>query len=610
MASTETSAAKYTFDGGNNPLQSRACVAAALEDTHHVDPRYLIVSQVRERHGGVVIDKRTHDIVGAWRSPMHNPISIDEDGNVEFGGGVDLNHLEGSMERTLGMDRVQADAWDITEKITDDGISVTAENFSGFSGIGNEPESFVHDESGRPTPLDPKLQEELLDSMWETSTLPSVSPQAQAIRLAKDALRKAKFAEENSQLVVNTSVPLAGSVSDLHLNDSADRRLRKMVCAVQTGIFENLFDPQDATSRAFWDRVAVDQGYKDFNDMKTSVGDLSLWAFGASHGSLGLFHRFVDGSYYTSVEEAVALSDLLNSDFATVAEWMTYSSPLFLGNRPMVQTPDGRVLAPKDARAVLRLGSLTANPAPFIGDAEAMKEKVHKAMYLGHADRLDRASYIAEVQTDEGVIKAAACHARVRNRMTQGDGLEPYRHTVGRVEFVGGGGTPDITANIHRNSFLQLLSIYSERALAEGTYPTHRALIDGGDFSFMRSADNHISLAHAYNFDGADSPHAQELLAQAYDFLKYMQDRYPSEDMQYLVDSARLGLDKLWQTAEAETLEEYADNPVGSISDVILKEYEAGVPPEEIVRHVHHFQKRQAERLLEVDGDVLALYKK
>lgn len=544
---------------------------------------------------GAVVHVNGH-VFGAVRHPSRIPESVGPDG-VTFGASPTSDHCEGSLLRSSGMKEAQQFAGSFIADLKHFGLKPVSQRRGDALRAGTESEMWTY-EGESPYPLPHELQEELHAHVWETATNPNLTPNQQARELASDMLSRVDRLP--NAIFNNTSMPIAGAPDALNINTNPGEK-GQYVWAVQQDLFDRHLDPRDSVAVRLWDNVAQRYGYKNFTHLKNEVGNLSVWACSAAHVSIGLSH-WTDRqgkNHFGSVEEAVAIADLFNSDFATLAEFMTYSTPLVYGTRPELRTSAGETFRPKDARAAMRYAMTTTYPAPFVRDAQGLRDTVTSAMIDGTADRLDRASYITAFESESGVQQEPAAHGRVRIRMAYGPMEKLADKRTGRIEFVGCGSTPDIVALVSRNAFLQLLGIYAHEALAAGQYPREFA---EGTFPSMTNWDKQRELSHRYNFRGMHDPNIQTLVDEGQNFIDHMAKNYPDAITRQLVQLARYGMERLGQETEVKTLDEFLVNPRGSISDVIVSMFESGLSPVEITEAIHDYQLKQAQQIIEHNG--------
>ena len=579
-----TKEGKYVFSAVGEPLGgSEGFVRATIG---HINGTPVDMS-FPDGHGGYV---HTEDLFAVVRHPDRIPAAIDGRA-VEFGGPQSVAHIEASMAKKRGVENAAMAARTVIEGVHTHGLKEVSKAAGGVFGVGTEAEMWTYDAAGQQQALPIELQEELHANLWETATpTPSVDPKEQAVSMAQDVVeRKAQHPE---LLINGTSMPVTGKASEMMLNQN-DGPLGKYVMAMQADLYHRMFDPKDLVSRTMWRQIAQNEGYADFHAMKEAVGTIAPWAMAAGHASVGLAHeQKEDGRQVIGLEDAVAVGDSFNSNLGSVAEWMMYSSPVVFGDIPQVGS-----LKPRDGRAALRYAMLTTYPADSVGSTDDMEERMKDAMVRGVSDRLDRASFIAHLRHNGHHHEIPSAHGRVRNRITYPNMHQPF-DTTGRVEFTGSGASPDITAQVGRNAFLQLMAVHAYEAVANGQHP---ATYSGDEFPALATNHDQRYLAHRYNFHGADDKKTADVIGQAHRFVDRMQKTYDSDEtIASLCEYARFGLEKLTYKTTARTLDAFADSGYrGAISDVIHHMHEDGATPEEIVIAIDAFQLRQAQHILE-----------
>jgi hypothetical protein len=572
---------KHEFSSSGEPLKGTGCVARRLEAAGF-DHMSTYLNEYDPTRGYFSMDP--YKRIVAVRHPDRIPKHTEHDGHVEFGAPAGDKQVEISMAIS-DPEGSQKRAGAILDSIRTKGLSATSAEYGGVFGAGIEIESWVYDDAGVPQELPKETQIELQANMLETCTGQAVTPEDQKRMIAA---QYREVAQATDGMQNNTSVPVSGDSPFAFNVNTQDGGMGEYIHTVQHHMYSNFFDtPLDPVARAFMHVVATKYGYDGddaYDQFRRDKGNLSFWTVSAAHVSVGLAH-FEDEAGKTSVglEEAIAVADVFNSDMATVAEMMTFSTPVIYGERIPV---DGKY--PRDYRAIMKLASRTAYPGEFIGDADRYTEKCRAAIESGVADRIDRATY-----THEDVSSA---HGRVRVRTAYADLDNPDQKT-GRIEFTGCGSTPDITALVARNSFLQLMSVYAYEAVAAGKHPTEHA---AGAFPSLTTCDSHIELSHAYNFDGAVDPKVATVLQESQQFIDYMRAEYGADpDMEALCKEAERGIAKLTQPSKATTLDAFlAEGCHGSISDVITTMKQWRVTGPEIAQAVHNFQLAQANEIL------------
>lgn len=575
---------KYVFSQIGQPIDGQDGLVAAT--IGHVNGLPVDLSFAPGKGGYV----HTPETLAVIRHPDRIPASIDG-AAVEFGGPQSVAHIESSMARKRGLEAAAAYATQVIDSIHQVGLKEASCSFGGVFGVGTEAEMWTYDAiTGTQKTLPVELQEELHANLWETATpTPAIDPRDQARAMAQDILDRK---EAQPDLLINgTSMPISGDPTRMVLNEN-DGALGKYVMAMQADLYHRMFDPKDRIARMMWDEVARTHGYEDFADMRERVGNITPWAMAAGHASVGLAHaELEDGRQVIGLEDAVAVGDSFNSNLASVAEWMMYSTPVVFGETPRIGE-----MQPHDYRATLRYAMLTTYPADSVGTTDTMEERVKDVMVRGVSDRLDRSSFIAKIRHRGNTHEIPSAHGRVRNRITYPNMHEPF-DKVGRVEFTGSGASPDIMAAVGRNAFLQLMAVHAYEAVANGQHPAEYA---GEQFPAIATNHDQRYLAHRYNFHGADDEKTSDVIEQAGRFVDRMQQRYAQDPtINAMCAYARFGLDKLTYKTSARTLEAFAkDGYRGHISDVIRAMHEDGMPAEELVKAIDAFQLVQAHEIL------------
>lgn len=581
---------------GELPIADKDQMYQTLDKEFAMVPKVFNILGEPGESGLAVVFNGT--LVSTVKHPKLIAKSFDfEENRAEFFGNQTLEQVETSMAVPLGYEYAQQSAATLINDIKQRGLTDVVRE-TGFGTIGMEEEAHHYKKDGMPARLADEEQVELQEHVKETALEPTDNMFDQVLAVAQSRLNEAESHPDN--LVLSTSFGMLAKPQDMRMNSG---EYSAYVNAVVTPMFDNFFFPKDPVVMQYWNKIAQSGDYKNFYHMKESIGNLTPIAFSAAHVSMGLRSEEIEGSKAIGLEEGVAVADMVNSNFGTMLEWMTYSTPFAFGERIGVNI-DGEMQYPKDARAVARLASRTTYPGEFIGTPKNYRDKIVNMLVTGNADRIDRAAYsVYHEDLDEEV---ASAHGRVRLRVTGGSGKEKFSKSLGRVEFTGGGETPDLEALFARNAMLKLMGVAAYEAVAEGKHPMKHFKYK---FPSMQECGGHIELAHAYNFDGADHPKATNLLAEGRAFINYMREEYQHEEMQYLVDLAERGLNKLTEKTEARNLNEYLANPKGNISDVLTNMYKDGYSMLEIAEEIAEFEKKQSAKLIELNGDVLRLSK-
>jgi hypothetical protein len=535
---------------------------------------------------GVVIRTQEgpwYPVVASLPHPQNLPKSL-EGRRVDFGGMQTDARLETALEKPLSPKRTRNDANLILEalKQTDD-FSEVSQNFTGLGAIGSEPEAWVIDpQIGNLAPISGgELQYGLLEK-----TLPPVSDPLRFLQT------RAKFnlerAEENQNfLVVDTSVLPTSNPWEVKVNNGGNKG--HYIQAVQHFLYEHYFNFSDPIANLLMDKISQQFGFSSYKELHELKNDMAYWVMAASHASIGLHHRR-EGikAMWTSAQEAIAIADIFNSDLATVAEFLMFSTPIIYGLTPQVKIADEEYW-PRDYRVILRYLMDTTFPAPFIGDPEKMYDNMSRAIINGYTHTLDRASYLTEVN---GRVIAVQ-HGRVRNRIAS---TEPLNQT-GRIEFTGCSASPSILDELARNCFLQILAVGAYEALANGQHPIEYF---GERYPHLASWEEQKNLVTKANLFGFNHPEVSNLINEALNFIEELVGKYPALRQQ--VEVTRWRIENL-KKSPVSSLQIYLENPNGPISEVIQNEIKKGIDSLELVKRIAWYQNELSRRILDGNFD-------
>ncbi len=558
---------KYKFTNTGEPLKTSGSIDTYL--TNHGFPGLTRGTFST----GIGFAGMSGDRLVVVRHPDRNPDKTNTNGSVVFGAPSTTAQIEVSMaiaDREGAIRRARK----IMHDLKSIGLEEASKRNGGVFSIGIESE-FWHSENGGPSRLPEIDQIELHNNILERSSPPVVTVQQQRRQLAQ--ILWDSHNGVNGTLN-NTSVPISGSPMDHAVNDRSDS-MGEYVNAIQYFMHTNYLNPVDSLSAQYMDQLAREFGFDSFASLRSAKGDLAYWTVSAAHASVGLSHfRDKEGNMSVGLEEALAIADLFNSDFATIAEFMTYSTPILDGKKISI---NGK--SPKDVRAVMKLASQTAYPGEIIQTPEQYYANVSSSMVCGTADRMDRAAY-----SHNGVSSA---HGRVRIRTAYTDLDNPDAMT-GRIEFTGCGSTPDMNALLARNAFLQLLTIYAYEAVANGQHPAEYA---SKYFSSMSSSANQIELSHAFNFNGINDKKIMPLIREAYRFIYRMQTEYGQDPEIYkMCEMAKIGIYKFSHRPDSEVIGDESMLNGGLVTDTISIRNARGVPPDQLTVEVAQFERKQA----------------
>jgi hypothetical protein len=531
---------------------------------------------------GVVLKTDEGFVAASLPHPRTRPSAVDlEKGIVKFGGKVTDKHLETALEIPVGLDQATRYSATMIEALNNLGsFSEFSQFFNGAGAVGSEPEAWV---------IDPKTGDLALISGGELQmglleeTLEAISDSQVFLRKrANHILQRAK--NHPDCLIIDTSVLPTSNPKDIQVNTGHD--LGPYVYAIQNFLYQNYFNFSDPIAVSLMDEVAQNFGYSSYQEMHYALGNMAYWVMAASHASVGLHHlRTGNIALWVPAEQAIAVSDIFNSNLATIAEFLMFSTPVIFGQTPMLVDENGQELWPNDYRAVLRYLMDTTNPGPFIGSVEEMYRRITFGIVNGLTHTMDRSSYLASV--GDKIVPVA--HGRVRNRIASN---EP-RNQTGRIEYTGCPASPSVVDEVARNCFLQVLMVAALEALSNGQMPQDYFK---EMFPSISSWERQKYLTQAASLYGFNHPEVSALIDEGLSFLSYMEENYPALKQQ--IEIARKRIQNLRNQAVA-SLEEYLVDPTGPVAEVIKKEIKRGIDPLELVRRVHNYEIQLAKKLLQ-----------
>lgn len=582
-------------NGEQEALRDTQELEQILREEYEMIPENFTILGKPGETGLAVVSNGT--LVSAIKHPKTIAQSFDPVTNIaEFGGNQTLGQLETSMAVPYGKEYSAMRASQVLFNIKKNGLVDTTRK-TGFGSTGMEEEAMHFDSEGNPFELPADEQIETQNNTKEVALQPTDNMFDQAITVARSRINEALLRPEN--IVPSFSFSILSKPEELKKNSG---EMAPYVNAVITRMYDEYFYAKEGSPvQDYWNNIAKESGYDDFNDLRGDVDSMAPWAVCAAHVSLGLRTEKINGSYEVGLEEGIAVADMIHSNFGTLLEWMTYSTPLAYQEHVGAEI-DGEMRYPRDSRSIAKLITRTGYPGEFIKTPEAYNSRAIHALITGAADRIDRGGYI----TYQGDLddEFASAHGRVRLRISGGSGKEKFSKPMGRVEFTGGGETPDLEAMFARNAMLKLMGIASYEAVAHGQHPMEYF---ANKFPSMATDKDQFEVSQSYNFFGKDNPKAASLIEEGRVFLDYMEEEYGHEEIQYLTNLARIGLNKLTEETEARTYQEYLNNSKGNISDVMKNMYDDGYTALEIAKAAADFELKQSMRLIELGGDVLAL---
>ena len=516
----------------------------------------------------------------AVRSPGFIPQKVDiENNEIVFGGQPTEKMIELSLEIPFGRDKAAQIAMMILGNLrgnnTDPNLVSSA--YAGFGAIGSEPEAWIIDLrtgnliSVSGGELQAGLLEETLPPIFDTKEF----LKARARYTLDRASRFSSFYILDTS-VLPTSDPLKSKVNTGH-------DLGPYVFALQSLLRHNAFNGCDPLAEAVFKQILHRHGINSHDDLKNLTGTMAYWVMAASHASVGLPHlRNKASEFFVPAEIAIAVSDIFNSDLATVAEFLMFSTPMIYGVGPIVI--DNEQLWPRDYRVILRHLMDTTNPSPFIGNYEEMVKRISYGIVNGLTHTADRASYLTEVN---GKL-FAVMHGRVRNRVCSS---EPKNQT-GRVEFTGCGASPSYLDELARNCFLQLLAVAALEAIENRQTPMEYW---GERYPHLASWENQKRYAQLASLYGFNHENIRPLINESVAFINEIIGGYPT-----LQEIGNIAISRILNLLESPvaSLEDYIKNPQGPISEVIQNEIRRGLIPLELAGKIHEFQLKLAKSIL------------
>jgi len=586
MSVEATKFVKTNFVEEGKPIDCLADLKEVLEERKDAFPLLNngnpLIPEGEIGETGVVLKTDEGFVAASLPHPRTRPSLVDlKRGIVEFGGKVTDRHLETALEIPVGLNRAQRysramiDALKKLESFTE-----FSQFFNGAGAVGSEPEAWV---------IDPKTGDLALISGGELQiglleeTLEAISdPQVFLIERAKHILERAK--RRKPYLIIDTSVLPTSNPKNIQVNTGDD--LGPYVYAIQNFLYQNYFGFSDPVAVSLMDKVAENFGYSSYQEMHRHLGNMAYWVMAASHASVGLHHHKTGNkALWVPAEQAIAVSDIFNSDLATIAEFLMFSTPVIFGQTPMLVDKSGQEVWPNDYRAIFRYLMDTTNPGPFIGSVEEMYRRITYGVVNGLTHTIDRSSYLASV----GNKIVPVAHGRVRNRIASN---KPLKQT-GRIEYTGCSASPSVIDESARNCFLQVLMVAALEALSNGQMPQDYFK---EMFPSISSWERQKYLTQAASLYGFNYPEVSTLIDEGLSFLDYMEGNYPALKQQ--IEIAKKRIQNLRNQA-VSSLEEYLVNPTGPVAEVIKNEIKRRVDQLELVRRVHNYEIQLAEKLLQ-----------
>lgn len=584
--SLETKEAKLTFStevGHSGEVKENSLLTPSrlVEEIGRVSSRFPLLNSGRELSlvgklgkGGVVLSGGA--FAAAVRSPDVIPKFVDlEKNEVVFGGPQTPRMIEYSLGVPIGENAKEV-ASIIIKNLIENDPRLVSQMFTGLMAIGSEPEAWVIDK--KTGDLVAISGGELQEGLLEETLSPIFDPFEFLRERALYTLRRAEKFPDNLILDMSTLItsdPLRPQINIGH-------NLGSYVYAMQYLLKEIAFSGSDRLAEVVFTQVLRQHGFSSHEELKSKRGDMGYWVMAASHASVGLPHMRVGyDSFFVPAEIAIAVSDIFNSDLASLAELLMFSSPMVFGVSSI--QIDGQTFQPYDYRAILRYLMDTTNPSPFIGNVEEMTNRIEYAIKEGLTHTADRASYLTQV----GERVFPVMHGRVRNRICSSD----PRNQTGRVEFTGCGASPSYYDELARNCFLQILTVAALEAVANNQTPMEYW---GSSFPSIASWERQKNIVQEAALYGFNSKDVKELVEEGCSFVLEIKSRYPK--LGQIADIAAARIRNLLEEPVG-SLEEYVNNPRGPISGVIINEIKKGLSPLELASRIHQFQIELAEKI-------------
>lgn len=589
--SLETKSAKLSFGGeiGRNReedflINDESSLTAALSGKQDSFP--LLNNGELEIKGkpgetGVVLTTNhngLNEVVVATLPHPKTRLKEIKNGKVIFGGMPTNRSLEPALEIPIGVETAKQNAQIVLNGLRNcDNFPQFSEMFNGMGAVGSEPEAWViNSQTGDLANISGgELQQGLLEETLEAISDPKKFLTARANHIIKRAER------HPGHLIVDTSVLPTSDPLRPKVNSGHD--LGPYVVAVQRFLWENYFSFTTPEAVELGNQLAKSVNFSSIEELHQALGHMAYWVMAASHASVGLHHlRSGNKALWVPAEWAIAVADIFNSDLATVAEFLMFSTPIIYGQTPTLKIKTEEFW-PNDYRAILRYLMDTTNPGPFTNDPGTMYQRIIYSITEGLTYTMDRGSYLTEVN---GKLIPVA-HGRVRNRISS---TEP-RNLTGRIEFTGCAASPSIIDEAARNCFLQILMVGAMEAVANGKVPQEYF---SHQFPSLTSWERQKDLLIKASLYGFNHPQVKNLIQEAINFINLISSNYPALNLQNKIATVRI---RNLLAEPANSLEDYLINPQGPISGVLKNELTRGVDALELTDRIHRYQLVLSQKL-------------
>lgn len=584
---TTTKETKHSFDPeGNGKILTQGglpeVIARANGKFPQADyPHMEITGTVGE--SGVVVSNPGGLVVAAVRHPSWIPRSLHDHG-AEFGNTQGERHVERSFLTAKSDEAVQRHARFLIDGLTHcENMGEFAEFNEGAGAGGSEPEAWLIHNDGSPYPVSDggELQANCVEETIAPVAQVGIFLQARAHQILQ---RKEKYPDA---IIVDTSTLTTASPREVQVGESGE--IGPYVQAIQHKLWKDYMHAYDPVARQLMGTIASQYGFRDWQDMHKQMGNMAYLVFAASHLSIGLPHLRLGGEAMAIPEqEAIAVADMFNTEFASLAELLMLSTPMVFNLTPRVEVK-GQQYWPRDMRAILRYTLDTTYPSPFIMNSQTYRQRVTQQIIEGQSHTMDRAAYVSSLHVEGQDVQNPVMHGRVRVRATSN---EP-RNLSGRVEYTGCSASPSLYDEAARNSLLQLLMIAAYEALAEGANPVEYFK---DRFPSLGRWEDQKDIVFEANIHGFRTPRVSALIHEGMQFAEEMGTRYPALQQQARFAHARLA--NLLKDP-VPNLQEYLHNPQGPFCEVVQAELASGRTPLEVTKEIEKYQLALAEKILQ-----------
>lgn len=585
-----THAAKHA--SGGTPIKGDALPYFVHRKTPDGPVEMAIEKTIGSVNSTGVVGIRGIDVLAGVRHPYW----IDTEEGVQTKGMIEYSFL-----RSLGTEvasRIAQKILDSAQKSPDLPLHASTR--------GSEVESILYgttyETRGQIVPAPLQEQEELQAGVLETA-LPPVSSIEEGMRVRAQLVVDG-YKEKNYYIRVNTSVPIA---SDSSTDDGGNRQIdpgakinegeyKEYVQAMSQRLLP-LMGRHDNFAGQMGDQLAHHYGYKSLEEMIQKHPDITFWLNTSAHQSISLPHvKGENDENIIPTEIAIAVADINNSNLAKVGSLLMFSSPLLLGEEPTI-VDDDNVYHPRDGRDLLRRIMATSLPGEMIGNVDELSRRTTEGIIDGTTHTIDRTAYYT-TQSDGTRVKSY--HGPVRIRMSQ----PTPDSTIGRVEVTEASNTFSLLDFYAYTIFCDAMKLAGIETVANGQQPGEYY---GKKYPLIVSSDKRTAIGDGYNLHGGSSTLAKEAIEQAYDFMGDIAERY--EPFAKNIRFAQERIKNLLAPTQARNFEEYLENPIGQVSEVMRHMYHDGKTPAEITMEVTKYEYDLAKIILKHDGDATKVYK-